>query len=1244
MPPATLTTEQQLARDTRDVSVSLSAGAGCGKTHVLTSRFLAHLDPAPADGAQPIDLRQLIAITFTDAAAREMRSRIRAACYDRLEDASLSDTDRAAWLRLLREIDSARVSTIHAFCTALLRSHAAEAGLDPTFGVLEPGEADMLLQEVLDDILRERLAKHDADTLDLAAEFGRLSQLKDRVATLVEQRHRPAFARWCADPHEGTSEAALAQEMVAAWKTRYDRDASHFAVQNVVEQAPLADMQRLLAAATPCAASKNFPAAIATLSELLDRLQKSPERVTISDLESIASCARVQGTCKKDDWATPADFEAYKAACTKVRDVISKSKPPVWDETAARNAAVLGVKLLRLAADVADKYQARKQRLAKLDFDDQLTLAHRLLADPKNAAVRDALSADLRLLLVDEFQDTDPLQVDLIKKICGAGFDEGRLFFVGDFKQSIYRFRGAVPPEFLKLRSEVPDPGRLQLTCNFRSQPGVLHFVNALFHDAFDGYEPLTAHRPPATAAPTVEFLWTTNSPLPRREGLGRSGLAVAREGSPRATSPAPHSTSAKPTTEQLRRREATAIAQRLRELIEGATGETPVIDRHTNAPRPLRPGDVAILFRALSDVRLYEEALREQGLEYYLVGGHAFYAQQEVFDVLNLLRSVASSADDISLAGVLRSPFFALTDESLFWLVEHGGTLNAGLFASEPPRELSGEEQARVVAAASTIGRLRAMKDVVPVTTLLNTALDLTGYDAVLVAEFLGERKLANLYKLVEQARTADANGNDLNEFITQLTEFISRPPKEPLASTSAEAADVIRLMTIHRAKGLEFPFVIVPDLDRPPRPVGPDAALDDELGPLVRLPNDDQDEKTATGMLLFDAAERLAELDERKRLLYVATTRAADYLLLSTSIDSLDTPKSDWMKLIAAHFDLTTGECIGQLPNGYEAPRVHIAPPRENAPQAVSQARGRDLLKMLDDAHAMAADGDGIVPPHADVIADASIRRRQFSFSSLASDNVRVEANAEIRADAEAVPAAILVADSRSQRAIGLGLLVHDVLARLDFRLNDEDLSGEITAWCEHLAPEYVDQDAATVAAAATTMIARFAASPRGRELANATAVHHEVEFLLPWTSVGVAGVERSEPPVRRQKKTSLIEPTTPADTRYIRGYIDYLYSNEAGEWRIIDYKTNEVAANDVQRINQLAERYKPQLYVYALAAEQALRTPPTELVLELLSAGREIIIPWNDAARAEATARINKLMAAATADTSSQLTTIN
>ncbi len=693
---------------------------------------------------------------------------------------------------------------------------------------------------------------------------------------------------------------------------------------------------------------------------------------------------------------------------------------------------------------------------------------------------------------------------------------------------------------------------------------------------------------------------------------------------------------------EEARRQEAKTIARRLRQLIEGTTSETPVVDRSTNEkqPRPLRPGDVAILFRALSDVRLYEEALREQGLDYYLVGGHAFYAQQEIFDVLNLLRAVASSADEISLAGVLRSPFFALADEALFWLVEHGSSLNAGLFDDAPPPELSGEEQAKVEAAARTLRRLRCLKDSVPIAELLNTALDLTGYDAVLVTEFLGERKLANLQKLIEQARTADANDNDLNDFIVQLTEFISQPPKEPLASTSAESADVIRLMTIHRAKGLEFPCVVLPDLDRSGSPIRAAAALDDELGPLVRLANDEV-EPYATGMTLFDARERAAELDERKRLLYVAATRAADYLLLSSSIQSFDKPKSDWLQLLAAHFDLETGEFIGELPANYVRPQVYVAPPLEHPPKPVGQPRGADLVKSLDEAHNLAAEGRGLIPPNFGAVPIDVTSRRQFSFSQLAefqqlsADSVDETQLRDLQ-QTDLVSQVSWLDRNRQSEATAFGSLVHDVLSRINFA--SDKIDAEITAWCEHLASEYVSRNIDQAAQRAAKLISGFVSSPRGQQLAAAKSLYRETEFLLAWPLIDIGNV------VAASNRVARVEPQASpqhADlgryslphsyTRYIRGFIDCSYQDAEGTWRIVDFKTNEVANAGKVHLDRLANRYKLQLFVYALAAERSMGESPRELVLELLHPGVEIVLPWNDDVRRQAIDQINQAIVA-------------
>lgn len=1195
MSTMTLTDEQQLALSTRDVSVALSAGAGCGKTHVLTARFLSHLAPLEGDTGQA-ELRQLVAITFTDAAAREMRDRIRRACYDRLKAAD-SDRAQADWLRLLREIDAARVSTIHAFCTALLRRHAVEAQVDPTFRVLEQAAADVLLTDVIDDVLRGLLSDRDPAALDLAEAFG-MARVKQQLRTLAGERHTPAFAAWRDMPLERMTEQSL-----AAWQAHHAHVALPDAVRQIAEEAPIEEICTLLRSEGIDLAKETFKGARAVLLELLPRL--SGCEVDESQLSTIRDQAKVQSVCSAKDWPTKADYDRYKKCCIALRGVIDARRPGLFDADAARPIAELGSKLLQLAGNVVHEYERRKAASGVLDFNDLLYRTQCLLANSAHASLREHLWSELRLVLVDEFQDTDQLQVDLIKSVCGPGFDAGRLFFVGDFKQSIYRFRGARPGVFRDLQSQVDERGRLPLNVNFRSQPAVLHFVNALFCDSFGlDYEPLRASRSQITNEPAVEFLW-----------------ALTPDKNPRVRG----------TVEEARRTEARWIARRLRALLDEHGQERPIVDQAKSEPRPLRPGDVAILFRALSDVQVYEEALRDYGLDYYLVGGHAYYSQQEIFDVLNLLRAVASAADEISLAGVLRSPFFSLEDETLFWLVEAGRStdfrpsganglktspfgLNAGLFAERLPDELSAVERAKTAAAAATIRYLRARKDAVPIATLLGDALARTGYDAVLLSEFLGERKLANLQKLMEQARAADHSGTlELDGFITQLSQFIAQQPKEALAATSPETADIIRLMTIHQAKGLEFPLVIVPDLDRPPKLSPPDAALDLTLGPLVPLPSDTEGEKSATGMDLFAARERLEELEERKRLLYVACTRAVDYLILSSSLAAADNPKSDWMQLLAERFALTSGELRVDLPAGYETPRVRVTD-QEPATRhkRAGKSRGPDVVRVLEDARKLAAAGEADLPPEVEPVPVDRAARRQFSFSRLTGQLVRT--------DRWPVAQSIELNEGFSSPEVdprGLGSLVHDVLQRIDFMASPDkraasrvvlDRAQAIRSWCEHLAPLHVDENEEQAAESADEMIERLVASPRGRQIAGAEAIHRELEFLLAWPPDGAA--ERASALSRERHPLSL------------RGYIDCLY-RDAGGWRLIDYKTNDVAAAECPHA---ARQYEMQLYVYAIAVERALGEAPAELAICFLRPGVEHALAWNDAARRRAVELVN------------------
>ena len=558
-----------------------------------------------------------------------------------------------------------------------------------------------------------------------------------------------------------------------------------------------------------------------------------------------------------------------------------------------------------------------------------------MLTDPAHADLQKRLTSQVRLLLVDECQDTDPLQVELIKALCGTGRKRDNLFFVGDYKQSIYRFRGADPTVFRQLQQETPIEGRLPLTTNFRSQPAILHFVNALFCDALSAdndpalaYQALRPRRKQITATPAVEFLWAESHDSKTQAGA----------------------------KDAARRQEADFIARRIRGMLdhqEKLVGQ-PQADG-VWSPRAVQQRDIAILFRALSDVQHYEERLRHYGIDYYLVGGHAFYAQQEIYDVVNLLRALDSPADAISLAGVLRSPMFALTDETLFWLSHHQDGLAGGLFADPPVQIHDDEQKRRVEFAANTLNDLRRLKDRLPIAALLNGALALTGYDAALLAEFMGQRKLANLRKLVDQARAFDQSGvMGLADFIVQLSQFVVEQPREPLAATNPEGTDVVRLMTIHQAKGLEFPVVFVADIGRQVQHRDNAAVWHPELGPLVKVSRRGEKGAAISGLDLHQATSAAEDRAERLRLFYVATTRAADYLVLSGGVFNSDfeSPSAPWLKLLAERFDLRTGRCSATLPSddAFQIPEVKVTAEVPAVASAAAESAQCDLAQAVD------------------------------------------------------------------------------------------------------------------------------------------------------------------------------------------------------------------------------------------------------------------------------------------------------
>ncbi len=1137
------TKEQELALSTRSVPVAVDAGAGCGKTFVLTERFLSHLDPEVEE--LPAELDELVAITFTDAAAREMRDRIRSKCRERL-DASTGET-AARWRRLLRALENARVSTIHSFASGLIRDFAIELGIDPAYSVLDPAETAVLKTACVDEALRKRLAPSqagelDEDLIDTAAEFD-IAGLRSRVRTLIDLVDQPEFKRWL---HKSP------EDLIDAWLRFYREEVAPKYANEFLNDPLIVELRELLPLATP---SKPVAAdRIADLSVALANLESGDNADAYLKQFQELLAYNVPGTRKHvltaKDWPDDETKKRYTVVRKALEERLKKQRH-AGSADSMRRAADLGLRIQRLAANAAARFKKAKQARGVLDNDDLLVEVHRLLTDPDLADARRRIAGRVRVLLVDEFQDTDRRQSELVQAIAGEGSAEGagRVFFVGDYKQSIYRFRGAVPQVFEDVWATTPREGQLTLSTNFRSTPAVLDFVNSLFEPIFASqYAPLHANRAQLTDGPAVEFLWAP----PPEEG--------AKAGLQRTT-------------------EARSIAGRIRTLCDSP--DATVVDQETKQPRAAKPGDFAILFRALSDVPIYEEALRQAGLDYYLVGGHAFYAQQEIYDVLNLLRTVLSECDEIALAGALRSPLFALQDETLFWLSRRGG-LNAGLLTPKPIEEIDATQQQAVDHARQTLTGLRQEKDRVSASELLQAAWAATGYDAVLLAEFLGERKLANLEKLHEQARQADASGSGLRGLVARLTEFVNQPPKEALAATTAGDAGVVRLMTVHASKGLEFPIVVLPDLNQKVRADPTQATFDPRLGPLVKPPAEsqrDSDKAPPVGLDFWKAAQKPDEEAERDRLFYVACTRAADRLILSSCCDAEAKLEGPWLKRLAERFDLTTGEPIDDsTPGGL----VMVAPPSES-PAAVEQEKSNrnGLTDALDAVLSGSATPSSPPPAVAPIVVDPNAIAT-FSVSRLSGKLHSSAPLAESDDDGR-------VSDQVDPRR--LGTLVHAIIERLDPA--DASLNRSIASWARSLAPQHLRRAVERGGDLAIEQVRRFVGTDDWQAMAAAERLEREVEFLLRW------------PPGND---------TTAAPTR-LRGYLDGLYRNAEG-WHLIDYKTN---ATDAAGVPKLAERYALQMAVYAHAVEASTGERPASLTLAFLVPGVSHQIAWDEAAHA-------------------------
>ena len=819
-----LTCEQSAIVRDRGRDVLVTAGAGSGKTRVLVERYVSLLGDHR--------IRDLAAVTFTDAAATEMRERVRREVLTRPELA-----DHRA------ELDEAVIGTIHSLCRRILREHPVEAAIDPAVRVLPDDEAEFEIITACVDALEEAADTDDHRALAIR-EIG-VYGLTNHLPQMVRRRDE-VEAAYRALP--GNTPASWAPHVRALLDTGA-RDAVEKARPQLVEW--VSWLEGAHTGPGDDALSRN-------LAEVLSAIGNPAEGDWDDLLERVLAGPKIKLTGgSARNWGYGLDDVKHTMRC--LRETENRmGRMPRWNEH--DEAALEALASLRdLFEDACTRYAARKRALAALDYLDlEIEAAWMLRSHPEVAA---AYRSRFRHLMVDELQDTNPSQITVLDQLSkGNGVDSPgpERFFVGDVKQAIYRFRGSDVRSFTRLHREVESTGTIRaLSQSFRAHDSLVETLNLLFDTVFGG--------------PEEDF----EAPMQAMTGRGPDAP------------PAPHLTlmpvsskspgGAQTSDHERRRVEADAVAAEITSLLERGDA---VWDHETRRRRPARPADVAILLRRLSNVHVFEGALESHGVPYRTPAGAGFFTRQEVLDLTNLLGWLVEPDDEIALVGALRSPLFMIDDQSLLALRSSHRRLIDAL--REPPEGVSEETRTFCIRAAEVLDDLRSKAPFAAPAALLERALALTGYEAVWAPLQGGEQALANVRKFVSIARTL--SDHSLDELVT----YVRRRRDELVAREGLavlDDSDAVRLLTVHGAKGLEFPIVFVPEGHLRSRESYDEVRWREEgIAPTLNKKVGSTDARRRPGFYAYllqrDQAEEAAE---HKRLFYVAATRAADTLYVS-------------------------------------------------------------------------------------------------------------------------------------------------------------------------------------------------------------------------------------------------------------------------------------------------------------------------------------------------------------------------
>ncbi|HEY7288894.1 MAG TPA: UvrD-helicase domain-containing protein [Vicinamibacterales bacterium] len=1142
-------------RDDLDDTLIVEAAAGTGKTTELVNRILRVLETGRAT------MPAIVAVTFTERAAGELKLRLREA-LERNRAAAPSDTVRARLDDALETLEEAHVNTIHGFCAELLRERPVEACVDPLFSVLTDAEANRLyarafdgwLQETLRDPpegVRRALRRTSAPMFGVRNEEGPIDRLRNAGRSLAEVRDFDA--QWQRAPFDRAAEIVRLVESLHRFSDMTEKPAS--------------ERDNLFVDTD----------GVRRLSRQIGLEQSFDQR----DLDGWE--ARLVDLSRDQKFSRARKGNGYRFSDKVTRTEVLAAREQLYaDLQQFRRAADadLAAALQQELAGATRRYQEWKQASGRLDFVDLLARARDLIKT--NADVRQHLQQKFDRIFIDEFQDTDPIQAEILLLL--AEEVPGKLFIVGDPKQAIYRFRGTDVSTYWAVKELLASRGGrvLQLTTSFRSVPDIQRFVNSAFAAEMTGnqvtlqadYVPLGPSRHPIEGQPAIVAL-----PVPKPYGRGtfmRAAKTAIDDSLP------------------------DAVGAYIEWLIDERNGWR-VSERRDDGTTdlvPIRPKHIAVLFRRFvsfdKDVtRPYIDAIEARGIPHLLVGGKSFHGREEVETIRAALAAIEWPDDELSVFATLKGALFAIEDELLLEFRSRFGSFHPFRIA----RELGGNSGQELALSADATAHLMPIAEALrllqqlhrgrnyrPVAETIGRLLSDTRAHVGFILRPAGEQALANVLHVAELARQYEAGGGiSFRGFIDELrTASESEAAEAPIVE---EGSDGIRLMTVHKAKGLEFPVVILADVTC--RMSRSDASR--YLDAAQRLCAIKLGGWAPRELHDHEAEEVGCDEAEGVRLTYVAATRARDLLVVPALGD--EAWDGGWIsplnRALYPAMDLRrkpdrdtnptfrSKDSVLQRPNDEPALPGTVCPGLHRFEDGYSVVWWDPGALDLDKRPPFGVRREDLIVKDVprDVVDDGRSRydrwvnARAEAREAGARPTLRVRTVREAAHDERALTIELSTVDLRASEDAGrsggaaFGLLVHELLGRISFEAKEDAIQ------------ELADVQARLLGL--TDDEARLAARVADRVLRH--------DLLTRAHAADRRGACRRETPV-----TLLAD-----DGVLVEGIVDLAFE-EQGTWTVVDYKTDRELRQLDPAGNDARGRYERQIAMYAEAIARATGQP--------------------------------------------------